>query len=329
MDPERRQSSKGSLSEEKKNEKIKREKSASSSKEKDQWVCVLHDELVKTKHTEESDRLQSSVCKLRHPRTKAGGLYLISPEETEIFQLFNFKEKYRSWFIGNKVHSDGDLNFTAPMDPLFLLLPYLMATNESKKFMTLDQLICDEDFPDCVKLVSLCSPDQVSLISDCKDIDDDTKVYRFSKEKTLSWLKQKTEILADALADKKVQVSSKGSHSSMFVRSKSAATSRESFVEYAHGIVSDCLSVTLEEELKIYLGISDEKEKDQDSQAENEPPKKRAKLEGDITPTDDYSLGVDLKKSKKNTKLTTAQKQLSKVDKSGMKSISSFFSPKS
>ncbi|GFS25305.1 ribonuclease H2 subunit B, partial [Elysia marginata] len=61
----------------------------------------------------------------------------------------------------------------------------------AKKFMTLDQLICDEEFQDCSKLVSVCGPDQVSLICDSKDIDDDTKVFRYNKEKTLTWLKRK------------------------------------------------------------------------------------------------------------------------------------------
>ncbi|RUS70413.1 hypothetical protein EGW08_021821, partial [Elysia chlorotica] len=200
---------------------------------------------------------------------------------------------------------------------------------QAKKFMTLDQLVCDQDFPDCAKLLPACSADQVSLICDSKDIDDDTRVFRYNKDKTLAWLKQKTEALADALAEKNVQVSSKGSHSSIFVRSKSSATSRESYVEFAHGIVSEYLCLSLEEELKNYLGIQEKNERDQESLAENEPPSKKSKLMEDIKPMDDYSIGVDLKKAKKNAKLTTAQKQLSKVDKSGMKSISSFFSPKS
>ena len=39
---------------------------------------------------------------------------------------------------------------------------------QAKKFMTLDQLVCDEEFPDCSKLLVACTPNQVSLICDCK-----------------------------------------------------------------------------------------------------------------------------------------------------------------
>uniref|UniRef100_A0A8W8IXT1 Uncharacterized protein n=1 Tax=Magallana gigas TaxID=29159 RepID=A0A8W8IXT1_MAGGI len=60
---------------------------------------------------------------------------------------------------------------------------------------------------------------------------------------------------------------------------------------------------------------------------ENEPPNKKAKL-GDITPTEDYSQEKADTKSAKTGKLTAGQKKLSKVDKSGMKSLASFFSPK-
>ncbi|KAK3727279.1 hypothetical protein RRG08_049903 [Elysia crispata] len=322
--PTRRQTSKEGSGDRKKQQKGKME--ATVTKDKDEWICIMHDGLLKPQ--ESGDGQQPSICKLKHPRTTIGTLYLISADESMLFQLHNFKEKYRSWFIGNKVCSDGSLYLTSPMDPLFLLLPYLMA-DEAKKFMTLDQLVCDEEFPDCAKLLPACSPDQVSLICDSKDIDDDTKVFRYSKEKTLAWLKQKTDVLADALEEKNVQVSSKGSHSSIYVRSKSSTTSRESYIEFAHGIVSDYLCLSLEEELKNYLGIRENNDRDQESLVENEPPSKKPKLTEDIKPTDDYSLGVDLKKAKKNTKLTTAQKQLSKVDKSGMKSIASFFSPKS
>ena len=57
------------------------------------------------------------------------------------------------------------------------------------------------------------------------------------------------------------------------------------------------------------------------------PPAKRAKL-GDITPDEDYSKQKGLEKQKSEPKLTTAQKKLSLVDKSGMRSLTSFFSPK-
>ncbi|BFZ00549.1 hypothetical protein BsWGS_03589 [Bradybaena similaris] len=277
--------------------------------------------------------VQPSLCKLRHPRLNSGVMYLFSANCVRVFEVNCYKEKYRSWFIGNTVQSEGGVYITSLVDPLFLVLQYLVSTYEkSSRFMTLDQIVCDEDFPDCHKLLSCCTHDQLSLITDWKDLDDNLQVYRYSQEKSLSWLKSKTEAVADALEQKKISVDLRGSHSAIFVRSKSASVSRDAYMEYAHGLVSDYLSVVLEKELRQFLDLPDMNVPASPSlsQTENEPPSKKAKLTADLTPTDDYSRNVDLKKDKsKGGKLTIAQKKLSKVDKTGMKSISSFFSPKS
>jgi ribonuclease H2 subunit B len=39
-----------------------------------------------------------------------------------------FKERYRSWFLGDSVISDGGLYLSTPVDPLFLALPILEAS---------------------------------------------------------------------------------------------------------------------------------------------------------------------------------------------------------
>ncbi|GFR80489.1 ribonuclease H2, subunit B, partial [Elysia marginata] len=121
--PTRRQSSKESIGEGKKQQTKKVERM--ETKERDQWMCIMHDDLINGQDSE--DGQQPSILKLKHPRTSLGTLYVMSADESALYQLHNFKEKYRSWFIGNKVCSDGSLYLTSPMDPLFLLLPYLMA----------------------------------------------------------------------------------------------------------------------------------------------------------------------------------------------------------
>ncbi|CAG5119722.1 unnamed protein product [Candidula unifasciata] len=298
---------------------------------KDNWIFIINNEVVNTDCVEGD--LQPSLCKLRHPRLDTGVMYLLSANCLRVFEVNCYKEKYRSWFIGNTVHSEGGLYMTSSVDPLFLVLQYMVSTyKKSSQFRTLDQIVCDEDFPDCHKLISCCSQDQLSLIADWKDIDDNLQVYRYSQEKTLCWLKSKTMAVANVLEQKKISVDVKGSHSAIFVRSKSASVSRDAYMEYAHGLISDYLSAALEKELRKYLDLPEVSvpASPAASQTENEPPNKKAKLSTEVTPTDDYSRNIDLKKDKsKGGKLSIAQKKLSKVDKTGMKSISSFFSPKS
>jgi len=298
--------------------------------QKDRWVFIVNNEVISADSTSD---IQPSLCKLRHPRLDTGVMYLLAANCTRLFEVNCYKEKYRSWFIGNSVHSDGKIYMSTPVDPLFLVLPYLIGVREkSSQFRTLDQLVYDEDFPDCHKLLPCCSYDQLSLIADVKDLDDNLQVYQYSPQKTLSWLKIKTENLADALEREKVDVDIRGSRSSIFSRSKTSAISRDDYMEYAHGIISDYLPSALEKELRECLGLPDINASSSlsSSQTENEPPKKKTKLTGDVSPTDDYSKGFDTKKDKSKTgKLTIAQKRLSKVDKTGIKSISSFFSPKS
>ncbi|XP_059163656.1 ribonuclease H2 subunit B-like [Physella acuta] len=307
----------------------KNSKSKAVEKQKDSWIFIINDEVINVSNC--TQEAMPTLCKLRHPRLNSGTVYLVSAEHTGIYEVNCFKEKYRSWFFGDTVHSDGHIFLTTPVDPLFLILPYLINAGENKRFMKLDQIVADEDFPDCHKLLTCCIDDQLELVTDWKDIDDSTRVYRYNLDKTLNWLKIKTETLTDVLEEKNVQVSTKGAHSTFFVRSKGSEISKDSYTEYAFGIICDYLPVALEERLKTYLGIPETAENipTPDLTVENEPPLKKAKV-GDLTPTEDYSVGYDLKKDKSKTgKLSAAQKRLSKVDKSGMKSMLSFFSPKS
>lgn len=303
----------------------------SSTKTQNRWVFITKDEVI-GEGPQEPD-CQPSICKLRHPRIGAGVLFLVSGDCRSVCELNSFDEKFHSWFIGETVHSGNQIYFATPVDPLFLVLPYLInAGGKANRFMSLEQLVTDEELPDCHKILTCSGMDHILQVADRKDIDDDLQVYRYNSEKTLAWLKAKTDSLADMLEKTQVNVSAKSSQSSMFVRSKTSSASRESYVQYAFGMVSDYLPVAVEEDLRTYLGVPAVQEKPAVvDTVENERPNKKLKLTGDLTPTDDYSAGIDLKKDKSKTgKLTAAQKKLSKVDKSGMKSISSFFkSPKS
>ncbi|KAK6962584.1 ribonuclease H2 subunit B [Biomphalaria glabrata] len=295
-------------------------------KNSDRWIFLMKNEII----TCNEEGLKPTLCKLRHPRLKTGVMYLLSADCTSVYELTAFKEKFRSWFIGNSVLSNGQMYITTPLDPLFLILPYIINSGETNRFMTLEQIVLDEEFPDSHKLVTCCNPEQLQLVSDCKEIDDDLKVFKFNKEKTLSWLKKKTEAVAEALEMKKIPVSSGSSHSSIFIPSGNAEICKDSYMIFAHGILSEYLSLDLEAELKTFIGLNTTNETPSPTSVTDEPPNKKQKLTTVVAPLEDYTQGKDLKKDKsKTSKVSAAQKRLDKVDKTGMKSMLSFFSPKS
>ena len=114
--------------------------------------------------------------------------------------------------------------------------------------------------------------------------------------------------------------------------SHSKSSSKDDYLRFAFGLVSDYLPLELGVSLREHLGIPAVVEK-RPSEGEL-PPAKRAKL-GDITPDEDYSKQTSLEKqmsepkqTKVEPKKSVAQKKLSQIDKSGMRSLTSFFSPK-
>uniref|UniRef100_A0A8C6FP82 Ribonuclease H2 subunit B n=1 Tax=Moschus moschiferus TaxID=68415 RepID=A0A8C6FP82_MOSMO len=99
----------------------------------------------------------------------------------------------------------------------------------------------------------------------------------------------------------------------------------EDYVHYAHGLISDYIPKQLSDDLSKYLKLPEP------PASVRNPPSKKAKLSDEpVNAKEDYTKfnSKDIKTVKKNSKMTAAQKALAKVDKSGMKSIDSFFGAK-
>ncbi|XP_078379595.1 ribonuclease H2 subunit B-like isoform X1 [Oculina patagonica] len=290
-------------------------------KEVNQWIFVAPESAVCAQDCGETEPV---FIKIPHPRTGKEQQFLLSHSGEKIFEVLQFKEEPRSWFVEDSVQKDGSLYVITPVDPLFLILPYL--TKFSQKFRTLEQLLLDEGHPSISRLTGCLTSEEILNICDIKG-DDDLQVYRLNNDKAIAWLKTKVEQTADCVSSSGVHVS-KGSQSATFVRSKRHTdASRADYVRYAFGLVSDYLSSKWSESLKESIGITDEA---QLSSPEG-PPTKATKVTDEIPEAaEDYSkefgkLNSKTDGGKANTKLTAAQKSLSKVDKKGMKSISSFF----
>ncbi|KAM4862960.1 ribonuclease H2 subunit B isoform X3 [Urocitellus parryii] len=71
--------------------------------------------------------------KLVNPCSGEGAIYLFNMCLHQLFEIKVFKEKHHSWFINQSVQSGGLLHFATPMDPLFLLLHYLILANKQVK----------------------------------------------------------------------------------------------------------------------------------------------------------------------------------------------------
>lgn len=69
------------------------------------------------------------VIKLRHPATNQPAMFVFSPGNVTVQEVLTFDENKRSWFIDDNVKSDGKLHLSTPIDPIFLILPYLRKVN--------------------------------------------------------------------------------------------------------------------------------------------------------------------------------------------------------
>lgn len=287
----------------------------------DSWVVITADSVIDTqKH--DSD---PAFVRLRNPSTDAASLYMLGSGDVQLFEVKAFEEDFHSWFVGETVQRDGRLLFVTPMDPLYLILPYLIKSGKEEKFQPVNQVVMDEEFPACSRLLS-CTRSLASLhhIAEEKEVGS-LKFHRYSQEKTLNWLKKKVERTVTALKKRQISVG-EGVKSSTFVRVKKESDyNDEDSLRYAHGLISEYISEDLSKALLRHLELPE-----LTSPKETEPPSKKRKLsDNPVEAGEDYTKfnSADFAR-KPPKKMTTAQKTLAKVDKTGMKPMSSFFSPK-
>ncbi|XP_026482668.1 ribonuclease H2 subunit B-like isoform X2 [Ctenocephalides felis] len=234
----------------------------------------------------------------------------------------SFSESKRSWFINDTVASNGNLYLSTPIDPLFLILPYLYESclNQASP---LDQILKDPDFPATDRLLKCSSPEQLSLVADRKG-SQDLNAYKFNKEKCLSWLATKVNLIAKVLKNKKLHVGS-GAVSASFVKSEADVSDcDDDYKAYAFGIISEYINYDLSKMLKVHLGIPETEQPDNQkrkSLATNDKNTKKIKLEKD---TEDFVMPIKVEKPK----APSAKEKAWGKAASGTKSISSFFMKK-
>ncbi|XP_022536228.2 ribonuclease H2 subunit B isoform X1 [Astyanax mexicanus] len=287
----------------------------------DSWVVIAADSALETEKPQNGD---PTFVKLKNPATGATSQYLFSSGDERVYEVKAFNEEYRSWFIGQMVQRDGRLLYVTPVDPVFLVLPYLQSGEVEGKFQPLQQVVMDEDYPACTRLLK-CEQalESVHHVADEKEVSSQ-KFHRYNQEKTLEWLKKKVENTVTAL--KKTDIAVGGAvKSTTYVRVKQESdATEEDYLRYAHGLISEYISEELSKDLHKHLQLPEI------SSPKVEPPSKKRKLsDKPVEAGEDYTKFNSSDFARKAPKkMTAAQKSLAKVDKSGMKSMSAFFSPK-
>lgn len=245
---------------------------------------------------ENSCYTDGKILELKHPKNSQSCLVYLDEGSSNIYELFKLKENHVSWFVDNNVAGNTKLTISIPLDPLFMIIPYIM--ENCSRFCPLDQILIDEKYPSIMELEQLISKEQLSHIGDVKSLD---KIVRFDKNKTMDWLFKKVDNVVQQSKDSNI---SPGISSTL---------TDEEYKRYASGIVSDYISPSLSSDLHDMLGLPV-------IDYETEKPPKKKKFNPIINA--DSAKGMKQNKGKeKAPKIPKAQSSNTK----GMKSMSSFF----
>lgn len=285
------------------------------------WVFLMKGDSLDNKEGGVPD-----VIKLRHPGSNQPAMFVFSPGNSTVQEVLTFDENKRSWFIDDNVKSDGKLHLSTPIDPIFLILPYL---RKSQQAQPLEQCLWDEDFPETPRLTQ-CQNVKLSLVADHKG-DESLQAYKFNEEKTLIWLQKKVERVVDVIKQKGIHVS-QGAISATYVKSSKLETISEiDYLRYAHGIVSEYLAEDLSKKLAQHLNLPDDMENKKrkltspkDNIDEKRSKKDMTENESVLKPKTPDSIKVE-----KPQKTTIGKKELARQKAAaGSKSITNFFKKK-
>uniref|UniRef100_A0A8D0B6I1 Ribonuclease H2 subunit B n=1 Tax=Salvator merianae TaxID=96440 RepID=A0A8D0B6I1_SALMN len=226
---------------------------AEKSNGSNQWVIVAPVSVTDIPKKPSSGPL---FTRLRNPSTGQAALYLFSSDAHQLFEVKAFHEEYRSWFIGQTVQQDGRLFFATPVDPLFMLLFYLIkAEKEQGKFQPLDQILKDEEFSSCADLLQCKNISQaVHHIVSEKEISG-RKFYKYNEEKTLKWLQKKVDQTVKVLKEHDIRVGGKVQAATFISGKQTADATEEDYIRYAHGLISEYIPEELSTALAKYLQL--------------------------------------------------------------------------
>ena len=201
--------------------------------------------------------------------------------------------------------SSNQLIIATPLDPYFVILPYLLQC--PAHFRPISQILVDSDFPSISYVETLLTEAGLSRICEIRKPTDDILV-KFDKSKALEWLCVKVKNVIREMKNADIQP---GFNSHL---------SEDEYLRYSCGIIADYLPPVLSRDLHEKLGL-------QIVEAEeiSEKPVKRQKTNPE---KENVKSTLTVKTKDKVPKQSKAQKKLAAVNTKGMKSMTTFFSKK-
>ncbi|RVE46904.1 hypothetical protein evm_008465 [Chilo suppressalis] len=284
------------------------------------WVLLLPNELF--------DNDNFSIVTLPHPANGNPAKFCLNEKLKKMYEVVTYEEPYRSWFIGESVKSNGNIQMVTPMNPLYLVLPRLR-DQCSNRAMPLEDLLSEKGFDKIIDFVH-----NLDHIGDLKG-SPEMKAYKYNEEKTLLWLEGKVKQLAGVLRHKNIHVTS-GAASATFVASNisNQSVDEEFYLKYACGIISEYLESEiidlLEKKFDFKPELIESVGKKRKSEIETNTTSKKIKSEpeNDNNLLNNSNQSIDDWKEVKKSKPLTAKEKARQKAASGTKTLSAFFTKK-
>ncbi|XP_050421797.1 ribonuclease H2 subunit B isoform X2 [Adelges cooleyi] len=218
----------------------------------DDRLFILPDKLLNNQNGD------ARFIKLRHPQTGDLSIFLYSEQDKVLSQIRSLPLSHRSFFKGDEVIPINKIDFVSPVDPLFLILPYLIKS--SSMFSPLDQILIDEELPELnTLLMNLSKIANVKSIINKKECGD-LELWQLNENNMMKLLNNKVEKVAKVLIDKQINVNPNAAVSTTFKLSVNLQATEEQYKRYAFSIVSEYLPVSVQTALLGYLGLPEKVE---------------------------------------------------------------------
>ena len=158
---------------------------------------------------------------LLHPKFLSPTVYILQNDSLFLELQSSTFRRFNSWFINQRVSSNGSLSLGTKVDPRFLVLPYIEHAGNTK-FSPIDQIVVMAE--GCARMpLGNAKTWGLDKICDVKDLDDMGYFIRYSPEKTQSWLQGKVRSLFKLLAKKRTKKVKSSTTVSSFNNAQSSA----------------------------------------------------------------------------------------------------------
>ncbi|XP_055375634.1 uncharacterized protein LOC129608265 [Condylostylus longicornis] len=278
------------------------------------------------------DLAEIEFLKLRNPGTEKLSYYALDSAHKQFYQLMQFNQPNRSFFIDDFVSSDGKVYITQPLDIKFLFL-YYIRKYASNKAIAIDQIYDAESSVTVEILSKYANKEELEKICDIKEYSNDLFFVKYNQIKSLAWLSLVTKKIVDNLKKAKINTGGAGAQSANYEKSSflDENVSEDKILTYAWGVIGTFLTEDLHLELANYMKVTIPAPK-----SVIEEPKKQSGKRKPLEEVDDeinnkkLKMEVVISSPEQNTQKvkeklpTMKEKQLAKAA-SGTKSIMSFF----